>query len=172
MSRLFLVGFMGAGKSSIGVVVADRLGHGFADLDAHIEERLGMTISEVFSRRGEAAFRAAELASLEWSSRLEDVVVATGGGAFCSPDGRRIMRARGGRTVFLDLPWAAIVERIAATSGDRPKFASVDQARALYDERRPQYQQATLTVVLDGSESPDQAAEMVLQAVAGVACGT
>jgi shikimate kinase len=172
MSNIYLVGFMGAGKTSIGRIMADRLGREFVDLDARIEERLGMAIPEVFSRRGEAVFRVAELAALEWTSRLDGVVVATGGGAFCSPDGRRIMHSRGGRTVFLDVPWTAIVERIGTVFRDRPKFGSVDQAKILFDERRPEYERATLTVVLDGSESPERAAEIVVEAVAGVGCGT
>jgi shikimate kinase len=172
MSRLFLVGFMGAGKSSVGAVVAERLGHEFVDLDARIEQRVGATIPEIFSRRGEAAFRAAELEALVWSSRLDEVVVATGGGAFCSPEGRGIMHARGGRTVFIDLPWEAIVERIGSSFSDRPKFGSVERARKLFEERLPLYRRASLTVALDGSEPPDRAAEMVLQAVAGVACAT
>jgi shikimate kinase len=170
--RLYLVGFMGAGKSSIGAIVADRLVHDFVDLDTKIEERLGMAIPEIFSRRGEAVFRAAELAALDWSSRLDDVVVAAGGGAFCSPDGRRIMHARGGRSVFLDVPWAAIVERIGSGFCDRPKFGSVDRARILFDERRGEYRKASVTVVLVGSETPERAAEMVLEGVAGVVCGT
>jgi shikimate kinase len=171
-ARLYLVGFMGAGKTTIGGIVADLQGQDFVDLDAHIEQRVGMKIPEIFSRRGEAVFRAAELDALVWTSGLDDVVVATGGGAMCSPEGRMIMHARGGRTVFLDLPWEVIVERIGDAFGERPKFGSVARAKHLFEERQPLYRQASVTVVLDGSESPNRAAEMVQQAVAGVACGT
>ena len=101
MRSIFLVGFMGAGKSSIGAAVADRLGSRFVDLDQEISRRLGAPIANVFADRGEATFRAAESDELARVAGLADVVVATGGGAFCEPANRELIHGSGGISVFL-----------------------------------------------------------------------
>ncbi len=172
MGNLYLVGFMGAGKSSVGRALARRLAWRFVDLDDRLEERFGMSIPEVFERLGEERFRAAEREALQWSTTLAGAVIATGGGAFCSAANRAIIHGPGGRSVFLDLPWQAVLERLADDHGQRPKFTGEEAARRLYEGRRPHYLKATWTVELDGSEGPEAAAELILGLLAGAPCDT
>ena len=172
MRSIFLVGFMGAGKSSIGAAVADRLGSRFVDLDQEISRRLGAPIANVFADRGEATFRAAESDELARVAGLADVVVATGGGAFCEPANRELIHGSGGISVFLDLPWAMLLQRLASDNSDRPMYDDSDQARRLFEERLPEYRRATVRVQLDGSESPAEAAERVVDALQEAPCAT
>jgi shikimate kinase len=172
MRSIFLVGFMGAGKSSIGVAVADRLGSRFVDLDEEISLRLGAPIPDVFADRGEAAFRAAESEELARFAGLEDVVVATGGGAFCDPANRQLIHGSGGVSVFLDLPWTELRVRLARDHSDRPMYDDTGRARRLFDQRLPQYRRALVQVPLDGTESPAEAAGRVVDALQELPCAT
>jgi shikimate kinase len=172
MRSIFLVGFMGAGKSSVGAAVAARLGSHFIDLDAEISGRLGAPIVDVFADHGEAAFRAAEHDELTRIASLEDVVVATGGGAFCNPVNRDLIHRSGGVSVFLDLPWEELLERLAAENSERPMYDDADQARRLFEERLPEYLRAMVRVRLDGTESPAEVAKRVVAALQGVPCAT
>lgn len=172
MRNIYLVGFMGAGKSSIGRALADRLRLAFVDLDEHLVTEFGMPIHEIFERHGEASFREAEQRALRWAASLEGTVVATGGGAFCSSTNRDIIHGADGRSVFLDVPWDAIERRLAGDHTGRPKFSDVETARRLYRERRPHYLQASFVVALTGSELPGQVAERIATLVAGASCAT
>jgi len=170
MPNLYLVGFMGAGKSSSGRVLAARLGFRFLDLEEGLVERFGMSIPDVFERRGEALFREAERQALEDTTVHRRMVVATGGGAFCSQANRDIIHDSGGRSVYLDLPWEEVARRLAGRTHDRPKFTSLEAARQLFEKRRPHYARANLTVGLTGPEPPEAVAERIVEVVAGVAC--
>ena len=173
MSNLYLVGFMGAGKSAAGRVLAERLGRPFVDLDELVEQSAGQSIVELFAGRGEAGFRQAERAALEGIDRRGGAVVATGGGAFVEPGNRELMHAHGGESVFLDLPWPALAERLGGRDqSGRPLWSSEGEARQLWQARRPHYLRATWTVALDGSESPAEVAERVAALVSGAACAT
>jgi shikimate kinase len=172
MRSVFLVGFMGAGKSSIGAAVADLLGFRFVDLDEEISKRLGTPIPDIFADRGEAAFRAVESDELARVSGLEDVVVATGGGAFCDPANRALMHRKGGISVFLDLPWAKLLERLAGDNSGRPMYDDSEQARRLFDQRLPDYSRAVVRVQLDGTEGAAEAAGRVVDALQEVPCAT
>jgi shikimate kinase len=170
MRSVFLVGYMGAGKSSVGAAVADRLGLRFIDLDDEISRRLGVPIPEIFTSRGEAAFRAAESAELARCAALDDVVVATGGGAFCSAANREAMHGAGSVSVFLDLPWAVLQERLARDNSDRPMYDDTNQARQLFEERLPHYRRALVQVSLVGDEDPDEVAGRVVEALRETPC--
>ena len=172
MRNIYLVGFMGAGKSSIGRALADRLRLAFVDLDDHLVAEFGMPIHEVFERFGEARFREAEQRALRWSTDLEATVVATGGGTFCSAANRGLIRAAGGRSVFLDVPWAVLERRLEGDHSDRPMFLDAVAARVLYADRRPDYLEATWVVHLAGHETPSQAAERIVTMMAGAPCAT
>ena len=172
MRNIFLVGFMGAGKSSIGAAVAIRLGFRFIDLDQEISRRLGTSIAEVFADRGESTFRAAEREELGRVAGLEEVVVATGGGAFCDPANRQLIHGSGGVSVFLDLPWKTLLERLAIDNSGRPMYDDSEQARRLFEERLPEYRRAMVRVLLDGGESPLEAAERVVDALQEAPCAT
>jgi 3-dehydroquinate synthetase/shikimate kinase len=154
-----LVGFMGAGKTTVGREVARRVGRAFVDLDEEIEKRRGMPVAEIFERDGEDAFRSQEAAAAtEVLTRSPKLVVALGGGAVShSPDIRAELR-RTAFTVWLDVEVDAAWQR-AAGSG-RPLARDKSRFRSLYDERRPAYTDAADTVATD--------ADAVVLAAAGV----
>jgi shikimate kinase len=172
MRCVFLVGFMGSGKSSVGAAVAARLDSQFIDLDEEISRQLGAPIAEIFGSRGESTFRAAESDALATVAGMDEVVVATGGGAFCSEGNREIIHGSGGVSVYLDLPWSELHRRLARDHSQRPMYANPDQAAQLFEQRRPQYLQAMVRVVLDGSEGPDDVADRVVDALQEVPCAT
>ena len=172
MRRIFLVGFMGAGKSSVGAALADRLGYRYVDLDEEIEGRLGAPIPEVFARRGEAVFRTVESAELARCADLDSVVVATGGGAFCSDANREIIHRAGGVSVFLDLPWEELRKRLARDHIDRPMYDDADQAQRLFEERLPHYRLSIVRVSLNGGEAPAEVAGSVMEALREKPCAT
>ena len=170
MSNIYLVGFMGVGKTATGRVVARRLGHTLVDLDEAIEKQMGMPIREIFTSQGESAFRLAETAELERMTSLTDLVVATGGGTFSSPANRRMIRRSGGISVFLDPPWEAICGRLGGGSGSRPKWIDERHARTLFLQRRPDYLLAEIHLELEGSESSVEVADRITAALAEAAC--
>jgi len=161
--RLFLVGFMGSGKTSVGRGVAERLAVPFVDVDTEIERTSGLTVRALFESFGEPAFRERESAFLEGTEALPNAVVSAGGGSFSAERNRRTI-ARLGTAVFLDVPFDRIRERLAGKT-DRPLFASVDQAARLLEEREPFYRMAAVRVALTGRESIEESADKVLSAV-------
>ncbi len=163
--QVFLVGFMGCGKSAVGRVLAGALGVPFVDLDAVITEVMGATVAEIFSCHGEAVFRREETRQLAKVSGMPRVVVATGGGTFCSSRNREIIEEAGGVTVFLDVEWSALVARLPGKNLDRPKFRSPEEARRLMEQRRPSYEMATIHLKLTGEEGPEEVARRVLERV-------
>jgi len=142
-ARVVLVGFMGAGKSTVGPLVAQRLGWAFLDLDDDIEAAAGRTVPEIFATDGEAAFRTAERAA-ERARRRERLVLATGGGAFTVPETRRVLQ-QGALTVWLRCALDALLARIP-TDGSRPLAANRATIGPLLVGREPSYALADLTV--------------------------
>ena len=144
---LVLVGMMGAGKSSIGRKLAQRVGLPFVDADSEIESAAGMSISEIFSKHGEAYFRAGEARVI---ARLLDggpQVLATGGGAFMHPQSREAIRAKG-ISIWLKADYDVLMKRIKRRS-DRPMLKTDDPGetlRRLMQERDPVYAEADVTV--------------------------
>jgi len=145
---------MGAGKSTVGRALADRLNWFFEDLDERIERREQRSVPEIFRTLGEPAFRQAETAALK--EVLEELrsgsarVVALGGGAFAQPANVELLQAAGVPTVFLDAPveelWRRCSLQANQTGGGRPLLQSVAQFAKLYDGRRSSYSQAALKV--------------------------
>ena len=141
---IYLVGFMGCGKSTVGACLADELGWSFFDLDQEIERAAGESVSEIFERRGEAEFRALETETLQ--KRVRDVragrpqVIALGGGAFTVQDNYELAENHG-ITIWLDTPLDVIEKRIAGET-QRPLAADPVRFRALYEDRRQAYQRA------------------------------
>lgn len=146
--RVVLVGFMGAGKSTVGPLVARDLGWDFLDMDARIEEKAGRAIADVFRDSGEPAFRALELAMAEEAASRPRLVIAAGGGAFAQPATRKILR-RSAVTVWLRCDAATLEARVPA-DGVRPLAANRAIMRLLLTEREPSYQLAD--VVVEASE--------------------
>jgi len=172
MRSIFLIGFMGAGKTSVGEVLAERLGCRFIDLDQRLCERFGATIPEVFERHGEEVFREAEREELVRCADGRKLVVAAGGGAFCSEANREIIRVSGGLSVFLDLPWEALGARLAGDHAGRPKYGDAGQAHRLFKNRLPDYRRAAMIVGLAGTESAEVAADLVMAALEEAPCAT
>ena len=144
---IVLVGFMGAGKTTVGRLLAAGLGLSFADSDLVIEQRRGRSIAEIFARDGEAAFRAAEHEVLAELMRGPDAVLAAGGGAVEHRASRRLLRAA--RVIYLQVSYDEVMRRIGADAG-RPLLRRPDLAE-IYRRRLPAYRSvATLTVVTDG----------------------
>ena len=161
--RIYLVGFMAAGKSSVGRRVAERLDLPFVDLDDEIERTSGRTIRALFEESGEAAFREREAAFLAATESLPAAVVATGGGCFAREENRRRV-ARLGTAVFLDVPLATVRARLKGKT-DRPLFQSEEQLGSLFAERSPFYRMAPVAAVLGGAETIEEAADRVLIAL-------
>lgn len=153
---IFLLGFMGCGKSYIGQVLAQNLGYDFVDLDAAIESAEGKKIIEIFDSVGEAAFRKIETAMLHKSYR-ENTVISTGGGTPCFADNLEWMKSKG-LTVFLNPSIDIISDRLKTEKSQRPLIAAVldDELKnhiyKLYLQRLPYYEAADLSIAAVGEE--------------------
>ncbi len=155
---VFLVGFMGSGKNTVGQELARRLGWDFIDLDARIEARERQSVPEIFRNRGETAFRGAETAALRdlTTSLGRDSVVALGGGAFVQQTNRELLRAW--PSVFLDAPVSELWQRCLQQEADgarRPLRNDLEQFARLHQERLPFYRQAFMVVETSGKEPAD-----------------
>lgn len=168
-NAIFLVGFMGAGKTSVGRALALRLHWLFEDLDDRIVRREGRTVAEIFRDSGELEFRRAEHAALQ--DLLHELrgaggrIVALGGGAFVQKQNAALLRAAGVPTVFLDAPvnelWQRCCRQESALGTERPLLRSPEQFRNLYNARRKGYSKA-LTRIQTGNRTVDAiAAEIV-----------
>ncbi len=160
VSRIFLVGPMGAGKTTIGKLLADDLHLEFIDVDREIEIRSGVDIPWIFDREGEAGFRIRESAALSELSQLEGVLISTGGGAVLSGDNRRVMSASG-TVVYLH---TSVDEQVRRTSRDRkrPLLQNDDPARVLADlmaVRESLYREVADIVVDTDGRSPKTVAQ-------------
>jgi len=151
--RIYLVGFMGSGKTTAGRLLAGRLGVPFVDLDLAFEAMAGRTIRETFESHGEPWFRARERELLLGTASLESAVVALGGGTFTIPENTAFVKSHG-LSVFLDVPFALIAERLSGKAADRPLFPSVEQARALWESRLASYRMADRTLFVTRDMTP------------------
>ena len=171
---VFLVGFMGAGKSRVGRALARRLGWRFLDLDRRVEARSGRSIARMFRDSGEAAFRRAETEELQKLLRelrhSRGSVVALGGGVPAQPANRRLLRGR--MTVFLDVPVGTLWQRCRAGRGTRPLAKDAGRFRRLYVARRPRYLAAALQVREAGRSPQQLAAEIARRLGFGIRTGS
>lgn len=163
VDKIYLVGFMAAGKTTVARALARRLGWRAEDIDELIEARERRPISEIFAKHGEPYFRAAEREILRLLLPLRHVVVATGGGTFADPENRAAMM-RDGLTVWLDVPFEAVLARVPA-DGRRPLAADRAGMAQLFAARRAAYELAHLHI--DAGYAPaDEIAERILDAIA------
>jgi shikimate kinase len=166
---LILVGFMGAGKSSVGRILAERLGWAFEDLDDCIERREKRQIAEIFRNQGEAGFRRAEHQALkellEGLQTGSEKVIALGGGAFVEQSNISLIEAAKLATIFLDADVEELWERCQQQSEThrtvRPLLGSIDDFRELYHKRRPHYLRAGLRQETSGRAVEQIAAELI-----------
>jgi shikimate kinase len=163
LSRLILTGFMGAGKSTVGALVAESLGWQFLDLDQVIEATCGQTVSEIFRERGEPYFRAQERESIERMLHSQRVVIALGGGAIEDPITlSSVLNSPETCLVFLDAPMPELLGRLRGSSPTRPLLLKPDDLAARHERRLPHYRAAHLTVVTTGL-TPREVASQLLE---------
>jgi shikimate kinase len=160
---VFLVGFMGAGKTTVGRALSRRLGLPFEDLDDRIQQREGKSIEQIFRESGESEFRRAETAALrellgELGSSLR--VVALGGGAFVQPDNATLIGGAGVRSIFLDAPVEELLRRCEDQETERPLGHGPEQFRDLYEKRRRAYLRADVRIETSGKDVETVAAEV------------
>ena len=171
-NSVVLVGFMGAGKSSVGRLLGQQLNWSFEDLDDRIATREGRTVAEIFRDSGEAAFRRAEHAALQHALReLQSGaarIIALGGGAFAQKENAALLKRSGAPTVFLDAPVEELWQRCCIQQGEvgteRPLLRSLEQFRQLYQTRRPSYSKASLKVAT-GSRPVEAIAAEIAEAL-------
>ena len=162
--KIYLVGFMGAGKTTLARALAKRLDWRAVDIDELIEARERQTVAEIFARRGESYFRAVEQAVLMAQIATRHAVVATGGGTFVDPMNRAAIKADG-VSVWLDLPMERAIERVPA-DGRRPLAASRPDFERLFHARRIAYGEADMTIDA-GHASVDELVERMLELLGG-----
>jgi shikimate kinase len=159
IDKLYLVGFMGAGKTTVAAALGRRLGWRTEDVDSRIELRERRSVSAIFLRDGEAYFRQAEREVLGDLRSERNVIVATGGGTFVDPDNRALM-LNDGAVAWLDLPLSLVIERIPP-DGRRPLASDAQQMEQLYERRRAAYRDAH--VRLDATAPVDEVVERLLE---------
>lgn len=147
---IFLIGFMGVGKTSIGKKLANKLNVQFLDTDELLEQQFGMTIADYFAEYGESAFRMAEKELLD-EFDFKNAIVATGGGLPCFNENMDTMNSKG-ITIFLDRPAKELQQRLVNAKKQRPLIKSVDNSELLrfiegkLEERFPFYEKAKITL--------------------------
>jgi len=158
-NKIYLVGFMACGKTTLARSLAKRLDWRAIDIDELVESREHMVVAEIFARRGEPYFRAAERAALFEQIGVPHTVVATGGGTFVDPSNRAAIN-NDGVSIWLDVPLDRVIARLP-TDGRRPLAADRVELERLYHQRRAAYQQAHLHI--DGGRAGvDELAEQVI----------
>ena len=157
---------MGSGKSTVGPILAERLGWRFVDVDDIIEEEAGMPISEIFARYGEGAFRDREHATVARLANEDRIVLALGGGAIEREETRSLL-LKSPRTllVHLEVELQTTFNRCSGTEGTRPVFADRANLEARYARRLPLYRTAHLSINTE-NQSPGQVADAILGAAA------
>jgi len=161
VERVYLVGFMGAGKTSVGRALASQLGWSFVDLDAEIERSHKMTIRDIFQKSGEAQFRKLEREHLKLLSERSRSVIALGGGATVDPENRLVMDATG-PSVWLNVSFETAARRVSM-DGTRPLFKDPEHAERLYESRLPIYKLARIHVLADNRPPADIAGEVAMR---------
>ena len=153
---LYLVGFMGSGKSAVGRLLADELGWSFADVDEDVETSQGISIAGIFDAQGEAEFRRLETEALRTRvrevERGKPLVLALGGGAFVDPANRKLLEERG-VTLWLDCPFERICARLQGQT-HRPLARDPEKFHRLFEERREAYGHAEFRIEADTDDAP------------------
>lgn len=181
LSRLVLTGFMGAGKTTVGRLLARRLGWDFLDLDAHIEQRTGMTVPAIFAEQGETHFRRVESTALASALGRRNLVLALGGGTPEILTNRLLLeQTPGTATIFLDAPFSALFDRCMlqalnaqpagpSTQPIRPLLADPAGAEVRFLARQPLYRRLARVTIPTAELTPEQTvATLVTHLIAGI----
>lgn len=152
---VYLVGFMGSGKSTVGQLLAAELGWRFADLDDDIEAREHAAITQIFSERGEPEFRRIEHECLKARvaevRNMQPLILALGGGAFVQQNNRELL-SHAGVSIWLDCPFEMVQQRVAGFT-HRPLAKDPEAFRKLFDDRRLVYAQADYRIAIDSDDA-------------------
>lgn len=161
--KIILIGFMGSGKSTVGRILAKKLGFNLLEMDTLLLERTGyLTIADIFSQRGEAFFRDQETALAQTLAQQSKVVISTGGGTPCREENMQALKMNEALTVYLSLPFELVQKRVGHDS-TRPLWKNVADAKTLFEQRGPIYLKAADSIV-DASKDPELLAEEISQA--------
>ncbi len=142
--NIYLIGFMGCGKTKIGKILSKSLNYEFLDLDMHIQNLEKMSISDIFNKKGEVYFRQLESTILSKTSNIKKTVVSTGGGIILSKKNRLFLSRK--KTFFLEVPFPFCYKRIIANTINRPlvKEKSFYQLNMIFNQRETLYKQSSL----------------------------
>lgn len=158
--KIFLVGFMGCGKTTVGRELAARIGAPFFDLDELIESAEKQSIREMFEQKGEAHFRKRERDLLRSLKYLDAAVIATGGGTFTFDENIQFIQTEG-LSVYLSAPYALLRSRVGGKD-DRPLFRDDLATHELYANRIRYYRMADLTIDVREDETPSEIVERLV----------
>ena len=165
-TNIFLIGMMGAGKSTVGKLLAQKLGHNFLDTDPLIEQCAGKSIPDIFANDGEESFRDLEQQVLSQVSAYTRLVVATGGGI--------VMRSlnwshlHDGIVVWIDVPVEILHDRLKIESNHRPLLQTENLLQRLidiYEQRRDRYAQADISIMVNADETPEAVSDRLLEMI-------
>ncbi|MCY7334348.1 MAG: shikimate kinase [Pseudanabaena sp. CAN_BIN31] len=165
-TNIFLIGMMGAGKSTVGKLLAQKLGHNFLDTDPLIEQCAGKSIPDIFANDGEESFRDLEQQVLSQVSAYTRLVVATGGGI--------VMRSlnwshlHDGIVVWIDVPVEILHDRLKTESNHRPLLQTENLLQRLidiYEQRRDRYAQADISIMVNADETPEAVSDRLLEMI-------
>lgn len=154
MGNIILTGFMGAGKSTVGMRLAERLKMEFVDLDREIEKVTGMSVNQIFKRYGEIRFRSEENLMVEKLAKRNGLVIATGGGTVLREENMQILR-KNGIIILLEASPEEIFARVSRKRGTRPllrKNLTIENIEAMLADRDPFYQQADHRINTSGKD--------------------
>ena len=171
LQRIVLTGFMGAGKTSVGRILAELLGWNFIDLDHHLEVRAGASIAALFETHGEPHFRRLESSALANALARPQTVLALGGGTPEQLTNRLLLEQTPGTlVVFLDAPFETLFDRcmlqsFASPDHIRPVLASPLEAQARFQTRQPLYRRLARLTVPSGTLTPAEAAESIVHSL-------
>ncbi|HEY5591769.1 MAG TPA: shikimate kinase [Paludibacter sp.] len=167
MKRIFLIGYMGSGKTTIGKMLAARLQYSFVDMDAYIEKKQFKTVPQIFAEKGEKEFRLLEQNCLHEVCEFQDVIISTGGGAPCFFDNMEYMNSHG-LTIYLKLTPAELAERLEDSHANKRPLLAERKGEELRQfiadglaKREPFYIQATYAVSGDIESEVSQIYELV-----------
>lgn len=165
MDNIILCGFMGCGKSTVGKNIARKTGKHFLDMDTYIEEKAGMSVSEIFEKYGESSFRDMEHEACKELSQMSGYIIASGGGAFTFSRNAEVFKGKD-TIVLLDVPLDIIKFRLR-NDKTRPLLQKPDKDKVmqeLYEKRLPLYSSAA-DIVVSGKNTPMKTALAVIEAV-------
>ena len=159
--KVYIVGFMAAGKTTVGRELASRIAAPFFDLDELIESSEQLTVKDIFAAHGEPYFRKRERDILRSTKYLDRGVIATGGGTFCFDENVQFIQSEG-LSVYLSAPYNVLRGRVGVKSAERPLFRDDVAAHELYASRIKYYRMADVTVEIREDETPGEIVERLL----------